>query len=316
LENIEIKIKPIVKIDGSRMVFKLLYLEPDKLLVLNYLAFHDVHKTALLNLETGQISYIVDGLTILEFSKYKLYSIKNAYFTNPKLHIYDIKNNTELKTIPITLFYGYGNSCIVEDKINKLYIAFHPEGKDGEGLLIVDLNEDKIIKQMDLKGWPTILSPTQEKDKLLVKVIGYDHKKRILIIDTMNDEILESFDCDYFIGRSLLDGSRLLSIELKKGIHFFDINQKKIIETKYIPEIFDIAPTMKKGIFLLLLQRAAPFYMVDRLVLYDIESNTIFAEKKISFGMHLKTFRSGRIFFTEMIDNTLVLNEVEILEHL
>ena len=317
-----IKIKNISSLEKVINPYRLLYSPQNKLFSLDYshtdyLSFvaagiKDISKTrkmVVINEETGNISHIEEGAHLLEItSNGKLYYLKNKFPNVSDICAYNLKNSALLATIPTNLCFGYGSSCLIGGDIFKLFIAFY--GSDYhpgvEGILIIDVKEDGIIDQVSLGSLPRLLLATPQKDKLFIQVRG----PKLLTLDARSHNIVDSNTLDFAPFKAILDSDNLLFVVFKTGIKILNLKHKEIIETIPIPEVCDIAPTNNRQYFVLLLQRLKPSFYVDRIALYDMKNREIVDVKYISSGKLLTRFEDGRIFFTEVKDFRLQLNEV------
>lgn len=312
----KIHIRAIKKIENVIQVRKVLYCPALKVFIINYIPpdYFKMDpscfpKTVLIHEETDEVSQIEDGLHVLEVTAEGiLYSIKNEFSESRSLSIYDLRNNLNISSIPTDRWLGYGNSCMLQEPIKKLYIAFGGSemGDDG-GLWIIDLKRNEIIDRLDLGGHPLILSAVSEE--IFVKVEG----KKVVVLDALDHKVKQIFDVNLWDIRAVQMGDRLVILSADRGIKMLDITRKEITETESIPGAVDLTTTQNHRYLILLLMRKKPFYTVDRLAVFDLANQAIAGQKPISRGGHLKTLEDGRIFFIEILDAaTLVFNRVEI----
>jgi hypothetical protein len=271
-------------------------------------------KTVLLDFDTKEVVHLANGLKLLGItSEGKLFAIQDS-FSNKKrnLVIYDPREAVTTKSIPVALFYGYGKSYLIEHGINKLFISFFGSdyGKD-EGFIIVDAKSERIVKELSLNGRPRNMVANEEKDRLFVSVAGFDNKRRLACLDTGKDEVVESFELDFYPVKAVLKNDVILLLELFKRIHYFDTKQKKVVDSKDIPGIFSVEPTGDSQYLLLLKEGEEPTPVIDRLALYDLGCGRVAYEQKISHGQLLKTI-DRRMFFTDIVDDALTINEIHI----
>ena len=269
-------------------------------------------KTVLLDFTTKEVIPLANGLKLLGItSEGKLFAIQDS-FSNEKrsLVIYDPKEAITTKSIPVALFYGYGKSYLIENEVNKLFISFFGSdyGKD-EGLVIVDAKRNRIVKSLSLNGRPRNMVATEGKDRLFVSVAGFDNRRRLACLDTLTDEVVDSFELDFYPVKAILNDDIILLLELFERIHFFDTKQRKVIGRKNIPGVFSVEPTLSSQYLLLLREGEEPTPVIDRLALYDLRSGSITHEQKISHGQLLKTI-DRRMFFTDVVDDALTINEI------
>jgi hypothetical protein len=271
-------------------------------------------KTVLLDFTTKEVIPLANGLKLLGItSEGKLFAIQDS-FSNEKrsLVIYDPKEAVTTKSIPVALFYGYGKSYLIENEVNKLFISFFGSdyGKD-EGLVIVDAKRNRIVKELSLNGRPRNMVATEGKDRLFVSVAGFDNRRRLACLDTLTDEVVDSFELDFYPVKAILNDDVILLLELFERIHFFDTKQRKVIDSKNIPGVFSVEPTLNSQYLLLLKEGREPTPVIDRLALYDLGSGSIAHEQKISHGQLLKTI-DRRMFFTDVVNDALTINEIHI----
>jgi hypothetical protein len=269
-------------------------------------------KTVLLDFTTKEVIPLANGLKLLGItSEGKLFAIQDS-FSNEKrsLVIYDPKEAVTTKSIPVALFYGYGKSYLIENEVNKLFISFFGSdyGKD-EGLVIVDAKRNRIVKSLSLNGRPRNMVATEGKDRLFVSVAGFDNRRRLACLDTLTDEVVDSFELDFYPVKAILNDDIILLLELFERIHFFDTKQRKVIDRKNIPGVFSVEPTLSSQYLLLLREGEEPTPVIDRLALYDLRSGSITHEQKISHGQLLRTI-DRRMFFTDVVDDALTINEI------
>jgi DNA-binding beta-propeller fold protein YncE len=326
----KILIKRLMAIDNVVLPRRLLYHPSNNLFVLNYIHTDyfnldrsnaaKILRTALVNEKTRNIFFLDEGLSVLEITtEGKIYSIKDDFSTSRSLNIYDSKYKVTIKNIPVELVFGYGNSCLLEQaELSRLYIAFHGSETGGqEGVLVIDTKEDRVLDQINLNGSPRILSIAPEQNKLFIMVAGHASEKKIFIVDIRKHKILDSINLNFYPTKALVKGSDLILLDpLGEGsIHILRSQEKEIVERRSVPEIFDIVQTENMYLFILLMQRKKPTYLVDRLAVYDFERNEVIYEQQISRGMNLESFQSGRFFFTETIDTTLFINEIKLTDN-
>ena len=269
-------------------------------------------KTVLLDFATKQVVPLANGLKLLGItSEGKLFAIKDSFSHEKRsLVVYDPREAVTTESIPVALFYGYGKSCLIENDVNKLFISFFGSdyGKD-EGLVIVDAKKNRIVKELSLNGRPRNLVATRGKDRIFVSVAGFDNRRRLACLNTTTDEVVDSFDLDFYPVKAVLNDDVILLLELFERIHFFDTKQNRVVERRDIPGVFSVERTSDSRYLLLLREGAEPTPVIDTLSLYDLSSGKIAHERKISRGQLLKTI-DRRMFFTDVVDDALTVNEI------
>lgn len=317
--------KTICKVENAVHVWNILNIPTTSSIVLNCLVsdyikcrdnFQNANKTLIINDTTHERNYLMDGLRILGISSArKLYALYNEF--NPEnTHIlsYDI-NTEEYARIEYRkkLSLAYGSSRICEREIDKLFVSFFGSDERGfEGMLVLNIrnNQTKIV---DLNGHPSNM--TVVDNRLFVIVGGFDGRNKLLILDIEANIILDEVEISSYTIDVIHRDRKLMLLELFKGIHIFDIHQRKIIEFINIPEIHSIQPTYDNRFFVLFLERRKPYYQIDRLALYDIKKGKIIDNISITCGQFLKTLDDGRIICVELDKSgNAIINEVNIIK--
>ncbi len=272
-------------------------------------------RTAIISAPDGHISHIQDRLHVLALtSECELYSLKDEFTDHQHLSIFDLKSQSEIGTFTVNGDYGYGSAILIEDSIKRLYIAFYGSiDTTDKTILTFDLRDRRFLTQIVLDGRPKILGLEPNREMLCVAGIGVNRDIQLIGIDTISrdGEAQPLVTLDFSPMRAVIHHDQLLLLDLSKGIKILDINRREIVGAKEIPEIYDIAPTADTKYVAILLQRTTPVHYVDRLAIYDLEAGEIIAEERVSGG-HLLKFIEGRLFFTEVIGDDIVLDEVKV----
>jgi len=271
-------------------------------------------KTVLLDFSTKEVVPLANGLKLLGItSEGKLFAIQDSFSDERRsLIIYDPKEAVATESIPVALFYGYGKSYLIENEVNKLFVSFFgSDGGQDEGLVIVDAKRNRILKKLSLNGRPRNMVATRTKDKLFVSVAGFDDRRRLACLDTLTDEVVDSFDLDFYPVKAILNDDSILLLELFERIHIFDAERKRVVDRRDIPGVFSVEPTSDSQYLLLLREGEEPTPVIDRLALYDLRNGRMAHERRISHGQLLKTI-DRRMFFTDMVDDALTINEIHI----
>lgn len=315
----------LIQLEDGIHLLDLFHVASSNLFILNYLQHptfnHDwseSYKTVMVDFDTKNITRLPNGMQVLEVtSQGKLFAVENDFSDDKRqLVVYDLKRQTFTTRIPVRLFYSHGRSYLIEDEICKLFISFfgYSGGKNevpSPGLVVIDVRNDRIIKELSPGGSPSALAAVKEKDRMFVSFSGLGTPSRLVCLDTRTDEILESFELGFYPVRIKSGGDALLLLELYKGIHIFDLAQKRVTDIKSFPDIhgFDLAPGSR---FLVgLFEGKKPYRVTNKLAVYDLIDDSVVAERKISHGHRVKTV-GERMFFTELVDKTLTINELRL----
>ncbi|NKE73837.1 hypothetical protein [Candidatus Manganitrophus noduliformans] len=224
----------------------------------------------------------------------------------PTLHIFNIIHRTTLERALSDFVFGYGNSCLIENGIDRLFINFGGEEYGGsEGLLILDTRENSVVGQIKLGEYTRLLGPTESNDQILIGVGG----KQILILDTRSHAILTSLNVGFHALRGIADRDQFLLWVPPGRIQALQLTDYQVLPPLPVTGVYEFSLTPDRE-HLVILRGEEMRTQTDRISFYDRSREMIVHEQFISDGRHLFTSSDGRIFFIEREANTLLLNEV------